>query len=192
MSFVNYRVLPQGVYRDEVISIRAVQPSAIRAIMDWRNSQMDVLRQSSEISISDQEQYFGNHVWPEKQKERPSQILFSIFRGETVVGYGGLTNISWTDSRGEVSFLLEPGCETDPVVKEQVFSSFLRILSKIVFEDLGLAKMVLETYSHRAQHIKIIEANGFVHEGTLRDHITLGNSRCNSVIHGLLADEWAG
>lgn len=188
----NYLVLSQRQYAAPGISVRPVGPADIQPIREWRNSQMDVLRQVSEISAKEQEQYFKNYVWPEKQKNKPSQILVSILRGETVVGYGGLTNISWADSRGEVSFLLEPGSESDLVVKEQVFSSFLKILSEISFKDLGLAKIFCETYSFRKHQIEVIRASGFVHEGTLRDHITVGNSRCDSIIQGLLAKEWSG
>lgn len=186
----DYVVLSRREYTASDISVRPVNRGDIESIRQWRNSQMDVLRQVSEISAPQQEQYFENYVWPEKQKDRPSQILFSILRRGRVVGYGGLTNISWPDSRGEVSFLLDPESERDMEIKEQVFSPFLRILSEISFRDLGLAKIFCETFSLRPDHIEILEANGFVHEGTLRDHITLGNSRFNSLIHGLLASEW--
>lgn len=170
--------------------MRAVYPGDIEAIRQWRNAQMDVLRQTSVISVEAQRRYFEEHIWPDKVSRYPRQILLAIESDGNLVGYGGLVHIAWEDKRAELSFLLDPRLEQNPVARATLFSRFLRIIQVLAFEDLTLSRLWTETYAHRAAHISTIEASGFQSEGRLRKHVTIEGKPTDCLLHGLLLNEW--
>src|SRR6056297_2367074 len=97
-----YRAMPRARISLGGLALRAVEPGDIEAIRQWRNAQMDVLRQTAPISPEGQARYFAAHVWPEKPKPVPNQILLAIERNGDLVGYGGLVHISWSNRRAEL------------------------------------------------------------------------------------------
>jgi RimJ/RimL family protein N-acetyltransferase len=166
-------------------SIMAVQPDHIEPIRQWRNAQMDVLRQSSPITPEAQRSYFDTVIWPDLDSPRPRQLLVSFFRENELVGYGGLVHLSWPDLRGEVSFLLNPVHIEDPATYEALFSGYLDLVKRLAFEELGLKRIFTETYAHRTAHIGILERNGFQLEGRLRGHVRINDRPVDSLLHGL-------
>ena len=40
--------------------------------------------------------------------QRPSQMLFSFYNQNKLIGYGGLVHINWIHKNAEISFLLKP------------------------------------------------------------------------------------
>lgn len=183
-----YRVMPNASLAADGLVLRAVEPGDIEMIRQWRNAQMDVLRQFEPISPEQQTRYFTTHVWPQKQKAEPAQILLAIERDDALIGYGGLVHLSWADRRGEVSFLLTPELErlTELVT---IFAAFLALMKRLAFEDLGLDRLVTETFDHRTRHIATLEAAGFRREGRLRAHVVVENERRDALIHGCLATD---
>ena len=73
-----YKCLPQKTYKSEEYFYEAVQHEDIEIIRQWRNEQMDVLRQTHAIGREEQIEYFKNNVWPEMGKGQPNKILLSI------------------------------------------------------------------------------------------------------------------
>lgn len=187
---VRYLVMPTPNLSDGVLDIRAVQPADIDAIRQWRNAQMDVLRQTAPISPEEQERYFSEHVWSQIASSEPSQILLALESAGVLIGYGGLVHISWPNRRAEVSFLLTPDLETKSDELIALFSRFLALMKKLAFEDLGLRRLCTETFAHRTRHIATLEASGFRHEGCLREHVLIEGKPMDSIVHGLLAFEW--
>lgn len=185
-----YSVMPKPRLEDGELTLRAVEPSDVEAIRQWRNAQMDVLRQTTVITPEAQQRYFAEHVWPQKILPYPEQILLAIERNGELVGYGGLVNISWRDLRAEVSFLLAPSIECDRQMRSVIFSKFLRILKKLAFLDLSLSRLWTETYANRAEHILTLESSGFQFEGRLRNHVALNDIFVDSLIHGALSNNW--
>lgn len=186
----DYRIMPRPRLHDADLSLRAVGPQDIEAIRQWRNSQMDVLRQSESITPEAQQRYFAEHVWPDKDALHPKQILLAIERDGNAVGYGGLVHISWHDLRAEISFLLAPLIENEPDSRTEPFSRFLRLVQELAFMDLNLSRLWTETHAHRTAHIRTLESVGFRLEGRLRRHVTVDGKRTDSLLHGLLAHEW--
>ncbi len=185
-----YSVMPRPRLEDGELALRAVQPGDIEAIRQWRNAQMDVLRQSTTITPEVQQRYFDEHVWPQKIVSHPEQILLAIEINGGLIGYGGLVHISWRDHRAEVSFLLAPPIEFDSSMRSLIFANFLRLLQELAFLDLSLNRLWTETYSNRTVHIHTLENAGFQLEGRLRNHICLKNLYLDSLIHGSLLDNW--
>jgi hypothetical protein len=88
------------------MAISAVQPEHIESIRVWRNEQLDVLRQAHPISVDEQTAYFDRVIWHDMDSTTPRQILVAIHLSGEFIGYGGLVHLSWSDQRGEVSFLI--------------------------------------------------------------------------------------
>ena len=190
MNEDKYRVMPRASLEDGILSFRAVNSKDIESIRQWRNAQMDVLRQGVLITSEAQKCYFAEYVWPDKSRLQPSQILLAIERHGELIGYGGLVHISWEDQRAEISFLLAPFIESNSQFRAEIFSIFLKHIQVLAFEDLKLSRLWTETFAHRADHLRVLEAAGFRFEGRLRGHVIICGRPIDSLLHGLLANEW--
>ncbi|MDC3017571.1 GNAT family N-acetyltransferase [Paracoccaceae bacterium] len=172
-----------------MIKLKRIDASEIEAIRYWRNSQLNILRQKNVISAEEQLKYFKLKVWPEDKKDNPKQTLRAIYVGESFVGYGGLTNISWEHKRAEISFLLDPEISDNQQNFEKYFNAFLRSVTELAFVNYNLQRVYGETYAFRTAVIKILENNGFVREGRLRNNIAFGDNFIDSILHGKLRDD---
>lgn len=160
-------------------------------IRKWRNEQTFHLRQQGLISEEHQDKYFKQVVFPLFQEEHPSQLLFSIYLNGSLVGYGGLVHFNWVDKYTELSFLTNTEIlENDHNEYKRIFSVFISTMKNVVFEHLKLNRIFTETYSLRTEHIKILESNGFLYEGTHRKKILINGKYYDSLFHSILkADE---
>jgi RimJ/RimL family protein N-acetyltransferase len=183
---MEYNCLKINILVNEEFRIKPITKSDIECIRLWRNMQMDVLRQKKVITRPEQINYFDNVLLPLFSQEYPSQIIFSYFKGETLIGYGGLVHISWEDKRSEMSFLLNPEFLVTSEIYEEYFSMFINLIREVNFSILGFHKLFTETYCHRFFHISILEKNGFELEGVLRDHVIIGNKYFDSLIHSII------
>jgi len=159
-------------------------------IKDWRNAQIDILRQVRPLTDEDQEQYYREVVEPSFQQSEPKQILFSYLKEGKCIGYGGLVHISWKDKRAEVSFLLNPQFTKEECVYADIFSNFLTLIKECAFEHLGLNRLFTETYNVRPNHIRTLEKNGFLREGKLREHTMIEERFVDSIMHGFLRSDY--
>ena len=160
-------------------------------LRQFRNDQIDVLRQSEPITAEQQKRWFNEVVVPAQRAAQPPMMLVSILDPEDrFIGYGGLTNLDCDARRAEVSFLVAPDRAADPDVYRQDMEAFLRFLSGWAFGELGLNRLFTETYAFRDAHIAILERAGFSSEGRLREHVTIGGKPTDSIVHGLLAADW--
>jgi len=184
-----YRVMPRARLASGELALRAVEPGDIEVIRQWRNAQMDVLRQTAPISPEGQARYFAAHVWPEKPKPEPNQILLAIERSGDLIGYGGLVHISWANRRAELSFLLASEFERLSDTRAAVFTAFLGLVRELAFADLGLNRVFTETFAHRTRHIASLEAAGFRKEGSLREHVVVDGVKTDALVHGCLASD---
>ena len=160
-SHRGYRLLPRYSYEAEGLLLRPVEPSDIESIRLWRNAQMEVLRQSHEITTEQQEAYYKEQIWPGKSRIRPNEILFSIELDDVLVGYGGLVHIDWDMGIAEVSFLLDPSLERQLASKRGILIGFVKILRRVAFHNLGFKEIWTETFNFRREHIAMLEAAGF-------------------------------
>lgn len=187
---MNYRCLKKNCFKDnEGYQIIPVRQQDIENIRIWRNAQMDVLRQKEIITREGQEYYYQNNVWPTFELEKPSQILFSFLLHETCIGYGGFVYLDWENSRSEISFLVDPARASDPVIYNQDFLHFLKLLFQIAVDHLHLHRLFTETFAFRASTLTVLEKCGFKREGILREHVYKNGQWVNSLMHGLLLQD---
>lgn len=181
-----YKILSNANLTGVSLTLRQIEPVDIESIRNWRNNQMDVLRQSNPIKKEEQHNYFTEFVWSQTQLSEPSQIIFMIELDHKPIGYGGIVHISWPYKRGEISFLLEPKIESNGAELEIIFEEFLGIIKQIAFNHLNLQKLTTETYSHRLTHIRTLEKAGFNFEGRLRNHVVVDGRFTDALVHGAI------
>ena len=169
---------------DNGYALRPIHWDDRLAILQWRNAQLGVLRQIEPLSTSDQDRYFTETVLPQLDQEFPAQFMFAFLKESKLVGYGALVHIHWGDHRAEVSFLTDPG-RLNPATIAADWSAYLHLLKPLA-KVLGLHKLTTETYSLRSDLIPILEANGFVQEGVLREHHFVNGKFTDSHVHGLI------
>ncbi len=183
---MKYNCLKVNSFVDGEFEIRPISINDIEQIRCWRNMQMDVLRQKRVITSSEQIVYFNNILLPLLTQEFPEQIIFSYFKSNILIGYGGLVHLSWEDKRAELSFLLNPEFVGLENLYEEYFLTFINFMKEVSFKELNFHKIFTETYSHRTFHISVLEKSGFVLEGVLRDHIKINELYNDSLIHSII------
>ena len=157
-------------------------------IRQWRNDQLDVLRQDRPLSPADQDRYYRDVVAPQMTADRPPQVLLALTEDDALIGYGGIVHLSWSDRRGEVSFLTDTTRLDEPTFAAD-WRAYLDLLLPLTRRVLGLHKLTTETYEVRTTLIPILEQHGFVLEGTLREHHLLDGRWVTSLAHGLILSD---
>ena len=186
----SYKALNKQVYNFEDFSIVPIRHKDMVKIMNWRNTQIIHLRQKIELTIEKQEEYYEKVIKNLFKDEQPNQLLFSFLEKDICIGYGGLVHMNWEDKRAEMSFLVNPVIASNIEAYEISFSSFIKLIKKVCFEEIKFNKLYTETYSNRLKHIKILEKNEFVIEGILREHIIQKSKFQNSILHSILETEY--
>ena len=186
----NYACLSSETYREGKRCLVAWRGTDIDSVRRWRNEQIEVLRQKSELSPEDQQNYFRDVIVPTFAQDKPRQLLFSYLENDVLIGYGGLVHIDWEMPRGEISFLMETKRAADPDRYAEDFQIYFNLLARIAFDELGFHRMTSETFDIRPVHVKVLESFGFRREGRLREHVMVRGKAIDSILHGLLRDEW--
>ena len=183
-----YKCLKENGYSYSCYSLVPVRAQDILLIREWRNQQIDCLRQKVVLSVEDQQLYFNEIIWPSFNEIQPKQILFSILKDNHCIGYGGLVHIGWEDRRAEVSFLLNTEGVKDKELYRNDFSCYLHLIKTVVFDDLQFNRIHVETFDIRGFHISILEESGFKMEGRLKQHVLIDGHFIDSLIHGYLRE----
>jgi RimJ/RimL family protein N-acetyltransferase len=186
---MSYKCLKKNVLAIDNYSIVPFRQKDLYLIKDWRNIQMDILRQEKVLTSNDQDLYFANYISPAFSQKNPKQILFSYLLNDECIGYGGLTNIAWKSKRAELSYLVNPTRTKPKNLYGKEFSIFISMIKKVVFSDLKFNRIYTETFDIRPFHILILEKNGFKNEGRLRQHSIIKGKLTDSIIHGFLKEE---
>lgn len=180
---MKYACLKKDCFTLNEYAICSIREGDIYKIKDWRNEQLDILRQSKKLTNQDQLNYFLDVVSPAFLEEQPRNILVSFLKHGKLIGYGGLVHIDWEAKRGEISFLLETSRTKDFEVHKHDFTIFLKLLKELAFEDLKFHKLHTECYDSRPHHIHVLEREGFVCEGRLKDQAFKNGKYVDSILH---------
>jgi len=185
-----YLCLKNTKYEYENYFLVPFREKDIQYIRKLRNKQMDILRQKEKISEKDQIKYFKIFIKKSFNEKKPNSILFSFLLNTKCIGYGGLTNIDWNSKRAEVSFIVDNIRHSEPEIYDQDFSSFLKLITHLAFNELKFNKLFTETYNIRPLHLKIIEKMGFELEGRLKKHVNIKGKYADSLLHGYLKSQY--
>ena len=147
---------------------------------------MLVLRQNTELTDEAQEVYFQTIIKSAFSLAHPPQLLFSFLKQDECIGYGGLVHIDWASLRAEVSFLLETERSKNYALYREEFAIFLHLIKELTFKELRFHRLFTETFDIRPLHILVLEANGFLFEGRMKEHVYIENQFVDSLIHGCI------
>ncbi len=188
---MKYQQLSDIEYSLGTYSIVPIRRADMLSIKEWRNEQMEVLRQSKRLTDEDQMRYYDSLVKQSFEEPFPRIMLFSYLLDGRLIGYGGLTNLDWVNKRAEISYLLETARSSEKDVERYVqdFSSFLSLMKRIAFKELAVNRLYTETFDIRPLHIATLERNGFRFEGRMREHVCIEDKYIDSLIHGCLVKE---
>jgi RimJ/RimL family protein N-acetyltransferase len=186
MTEYYYQCLPKRLYQQGNYTLEAVQSEHIEKLRQWRNEQMDVLRQSKTISKEQQIIYYEKHIWPELKNDEPRQILLSFLSNNELIGYGGLVHISWEHLRAEISFICNPRIFGQDQLYRICFIKFLEMIKDVSFNSLGLKRLFTETFSFRKEQISVLIDFGMEIEGVLKSSYKINGKYCDSVIQSVI------
>lgn len=178
---MNYKILNQQVYKENIYSIVPIRYEDRLNIMNWRNEQMYHLRQNKILTIKDQDKYFDKVINELYKQKKPNQILFSFLENKQCIGYGGLVHINWIDLNAEISFVMKTDLEDSSF--EFNWKLFLRLLEKVAFNELFLHKIYTYAFDIRPLLYKALEMSGFNKEAVLKDHCKFKGEFLDVVIH---------
>ena len=178
-----YRILRLNDYRHGHYRLLPIRQNDREAIRQWRNAQLDILRQSTPLTAEAQDCYFREVVSPLFEAEQPGQLLFSLLLDEVLIGYGGLVHIDWAAGRAEISFLLETDRNAHTPTFQADFTAYLHLLRQVAFEDLSLQKINTEAYDVRPHLTTVLEAEGFAEEARLPRHVRVAGQLVDTVFH---------
>jgi len=185
-----YKCLKTKKFESGNYSILSLREKDIYKIKDWRNAQMEVLRQDNILTNSNQENYFKQAILPAFSQQNPKQILFSFLYTNQCIGYGGLTNIDWESKRAELSFLVNEEHAKNNKIYSNDFTTFINLIKKVTFIELKFNRLFTETFDIRPLHISILESNGFIFEGRMKQHVVINDKFVDSLIHGFLKENY--
>ncbi len=183
---MDYACLKQQIFAHPPYQLVPLRQQDLLDIKNWRNAQMNILRQHTLLTDTAQEQYYQTAILPLFTQTHPNQVLFSFLLNDSCIGYGGLVHLDWHCRRGEVSFLLDPQRTIDPHQYQQDFTIFLTLLKQIAFIHLKLHRLYTETFDIRPHHIAVLEAQGFIPEGRLKEHVIVEGKFIDSLMHGCI------
>ena len=178
-----YSFLKKKSYMYNNYQIVPLRFTDIQIIKNWRNEQLDFLRQKSIISETEQIEYYENNIKKSFNAHNPEQILFSFLMNERCIGYGGLVHIDWKNKKAELSFLNGTERVVNNVTFENDFKNFLVLIFEITFCELEFEKITTEAYDIRKNLIKILEDVGFNFEKKIDSNVIINGVNHDSILH---------
>lgn len=170
---------------DKVI-LRPWEKSDIQSWMRWFND--------PEVTI-----YLGNaypfltleqeeRFYQQRQEDSESKHNYSILCKEdgVVVGNCGLRDVNLKDRSAEVGIVIGEKAYWGRGLGREA----LRMVQEIVFDGLGLNRLYLTHADFNERGHRCYLAAGFVEEGRLRQARYVRGRFCDSIVMGVLADEY--
>jgi RimJ/RimL family protein N-acetyltransferase len=181
-----YKVLNKQVHTHGDYSLVPIRMDDRYKIMQWRNEQIYHLRQAKPLTKEKQDWYFENLVAKLFEQQEPNQLLFSFLKGDDCIGYGGLVHINWTDQHAEISFIMNSELEDE--FFEKNWTTYLNLLEKVAFEDLGFHKLFVYAFDLRPHLYTMLERNMYFLDARLKEHCLFNGQFKDVVIHAKLAN----
>lgn len=114
-------------------------------------------------------------------------VLFGIraASGDDLVGVIGLDGISWNHHTASLSIGLGRAYWNQGLGAEA-----MRLMLRFAFMELNLHRIGLTVFEYNPRALALYKKLGFVHEGTVREHLLRDGRRYDMYQMGLLASEW--
>lgn len=184
-----YRCLRQQIFSQAPYTLLPLRHHDQHLIRQWRNEQIDILRQSQPLSAAQQSHYYDTVVASLFDQAQPAQLLFAFLHHDELIGYGGLVHIAWADRNAEISFLLATERNHNHTLFAHEWRVYVQLLQQVAFDDLGLHKIYTYAYDIRPHLTNLLPQMGFVQEARLHQHVYIHQQWTDVLIHGLLGGE---
>ena len=178
-----YQCLKKQQFLLDNYELVPIRKEDIQKIKDWRNAQIEILRQEKPITEGEQIDYYNNVLKKIFYQKNPEQVLFSFLLQGKCIGYGGLVHINWNLKKGEISFLLDDKRIGNLEQYQMEFDIFLRLITDIAFNELKFNQIFTETFDIRPKHILTLEKFGFKFEKRNKEHILINGKYVDSLMH---------
>jgi hypothetical protein len=144
-------------------------------ILNWRNTQIDILRQQTPLTAEQQENYFETTVAQLFEQEKPKQLLWSFLENGKLIGYGGLVHIDWDAKHGEISFVLCNERNVNHEIFKKDWNAYLTMVEKLAFNILEFNKIHTYAYDIRDYYFDVMFQLGYCQEARLKEHILIND-----------------
>ncbi|MBK6836160.1 MAG: GNAT family N-acetyltransferase [Bacteroidetes bacterium] len=185
----NYKCLNKNTFTEGNYTLVPLRDEDKYEILEWRNSQIDILRQQAPLTKESQENYFKTVIAPLFEQEKPNQILWSFLLDNKLIGYGGLVHIDWENKTGEISFLTETSRNKSSEVFISDWYNYLSILKPIAQNELGFNSIFTYAYDIRPNLYVALEKAGFKETNRVKNSIEIAGKMKDTVIHTCFFDE---
>jgi RimJ/RimL family protein N-acetyltransferase len=107
-----------------------------RTVAEWRNQARDTLRTTGFTNVDKQEDFI-------KSLDKSNHRYFSFYDDNTLIAFGGITNIQWENRIAEISLIVDPYRRQDGTGSECV-----DMLLDEAFGKMNLKTMCGECYKN--------------------------------------------
>lgn len=133
------------------VELRALNLEDMEPIREWRNRCLDTLRTSFPLTKEQQIKWYETEICDRKSNSRFFAVDIIIiehspidtYKQKMMIGYGGIENIQWENSIGEISLLINP----DEHRNGYGISAAKKLIS-VAFDKLGLMTVYAECYNN--------------------------------------------
>jgi RimJ/RimL family protein N-acetyltransferase len=170
---------------DGVLNLRPVNRDDLAQLAEWRNTPeiRQRTREWKPLNDADQERWFQRISGPDR---RDLMFVVEAAGSRERIGVVGLCYWDPLDATAEVSFYIG-----EPSARGQGFAPrALTLLLDWGFETMRLERIWAEAYAFNDVSIGLLQSLGFTEEGRLRSHVFRQGKRWDSVMLGLLREEW--
>ena len=176
-----YKCLDIQTFSNKEYSIVPLRYEDRFKIMNWRNEQIDHLRQKTLLTTFDQNKYFNEIISKLFDSDHPNQILFSFIKNNKCIGYGGLVHINWKEKKAEISFIINTSLQKK--IFKVSWISFLKMIEQVAFNELNLNKIYTYSFDLRKNLYLILEECSFVFESRIKQNYLFEGVYIDTVIY---------
>ena len=168
------------------IRLRAFEREDLDQVIQWVNDE-SVTRNLSDafiypVSRSDELKWLESVALANHREK-----VFAIEKETgSLIGSVGLHNLNWVERKGELGILIgEKSCWGRGYGREAILA-----ILHIAFNKMNLHRVYLRVFENNQRAIQLYEKCGFQREGLLREDHYYAGEYVNTLIMGLLRDEY--
>ncbi|MBL7911102.1 MAG: GNAT family N-acetyltransferase [Bacteroidia bacterium] len=177
-----YKCLHTNQFSEGNYSLVPIRDEDKYDILNWRNTQIKILRQQAPLTKEQQDIYFKTTVAQLFEETTPDQLLFSFLEKGKLIGYGGLVHIDWKNKSAEISFLTETSRNDSKELFIGDWCNYLSLIKKVA-KELNFNSMFTYAYDIRPTLYTALEKAGFTETKRTKNGIEIDGILKDIVIH---------
>lgn len=166
------------------VSFRKIEASDLEMIVNWRNQER-VMKNSRDRRLLKMEDQLK---WFERISSFGTDDMYIVLRDGTPIGVCGLGRINRQDRTAEITYYL--GVQNNPAVDVMVGVEAYAFLKKKGFREYNLNRLHGEVFGFNEGGMRLAYHCGFKEEGVKRQSVFWDGKYWDSIMVGLLAEEY--